>query len=134
MAKIKVMAAKPVYYGKIIRDVNLPGGKLDLCKLYPENSILEIDEEDFTDADKQLPGAGKGVMGSYRRVDASVPVVIPVSAFTTDTVRSVQAQADAILENAKAEAKRILEAAIASAAPTSEKQAEPALPQGARRK
>lgn len=68
--QIKVQVVKAVYYGKII---DTPQGKMDLHKLYPPGSILMIDEDDFTDADKALPGTR--IYGAYRRIAETTPDV-----------------------------------------------------------
>lgn len=69
---IKVQAAEPVWYGKVI---DTPMGKRDLHKLYMANEILMIDEDDFTDADKQIPGTR--TYGSYRRIPEPEAVATP---------------------------------------------------------
>lgn len=91
--QIKVQAVKGVYYGKI---VDTPQGPLDLHKLYPAGSILMIDEDDFTDATKPIPGTK--VLGSYRRVQdaqAEVPA-------QTTSIGALAAQVKAAPEPPKA--------------------------------
>lgn len=72
--QIKVQVVKAVYYGKIIET---PQGRMDLQKLYHPGSVIMIDEDDFTDADKALPGTR--IYGAYRRIAEAAPEVPPAA-------------------------------------------------------
>lgn len=132
IVRVMVMEEQGVAYGGVQQNPDPNGKPLNTLKLYAKGEIMNVTEEEFKCNDFDNPvtlelkdAAGRvnrhTRYGSYKRVDASaIPQVITSSVYT-DPMKTAQAQAAALLENAKLEAKRITDEAVMKAAELAKK-------------
>lgn len=132
IVRVMVMEEQGVAYGGEMPNPDPNGRPMNTLKLYGKGELLNVTEDEFKVNDFDNPvrletkdKEGRSHVhiryGSYRRVDqAALPQVIQSSVYT-DPMKTAQAQAAALLENAKLEAKRITDEAVKAAADLAKK-------------